>query len=100
LLALPALAQDKSIEARGKKQGPTLEERIKMLEQKLEEQEKCEREGITLGVERSELIQAERLPDRECCVQDQLSVSADIVSSQLESADSRRRGRNLGRDLF
>src|SRR5579884_1506655 len=45
LLALPAMADEKA-----------LEERVKKLEQMLEEREKREREGIPPGVERPELI--------------------------------------------
>jgi hypothetical protein len=49
LPALPALAQGKGIEERGKKQGPALKERVTMPGQRLEEQEKSEGEGISLG---------------------------------------------------
>ena len=59
LLVPPTLAQNKNIEKQGKTQDTSLEERIKMLEQKLEEREKREREGIPPGVDRPELVRPE-----------------------------------------
>jgi len=63
LLIVPAIAQEKGTGKQGTAQDPGLEERIKKLEQRLEEREKREREGMPPGVERPEFVRPETPPE-------------------------------------
>jgi hypothetical protein len=59
MILIPALAYGENIGTPEKKQDMSLEERIRMLEQKLEERERRDREGIPPGVDRPELVRPE-----------------------------------------